>query len=78
MQEGVAKLFLTGAPRFVPLAYSCNKLVLCNISFHKRYLVEFVRKNFTETEVRHVKRFGYDTVNVTPKYKSKIYCHTGS
>jgi len=57
----------------VPLAYTCNKLILCNLSFHQTYLValsSFVEANFPGTRIKKVKRFGYDTVNVHPNFRS--------
>ena len=76
VQEGVAKYYLNNTARFVPLYYSCNKLVLCNLSYHKIYLDAVgasVRKHFPETRVKAVKRFGFDTLTITPNYKSQDY-----
>lgn len=76
VQEGVAKYYLNSTARFVPLYFSCNKLVLCNLSYHKIYLDavgSFVRKHFPETRVKPVKRFGFDTLTITPKYQSEDY-----
>lgn len=73
VQEGVAKHFLMQNSRFVPLAYTCNKLILCNLSFHQTYLIalsSFVEANFPDTRIKKVKRFGYDTVNVHPNFRS--------
>ena len=50
VQEGICKLFITDSPRFVPLIATCNKLILCHISYHAEYLdhVEgYIRANFT-------------------------------
>jgi len=69
VQEGVAKFYFHHSARFVPVAYSCNKLMLCSLSFHKTYLeslIAFVRTNFPDTRMKKVKRFGFDTVNVFP------------
>ena len=74
VQEGIAKYYLNHAARFVPLFYSANKLVLCNLSYHKIYLDAVgahVRKHFPETRVKPVKRFGFDTLTITPNYQSK-------
>jgi hypothetical protein len=76
VQEGVAKLYFTDYPRFVPLVYTCNKLFLCHVSFHARYLrhvAEFIAAQHTETRVKRVKRFGYDTLTLTPKMTSERY-----
>ncbi|BBK42030.1 hypothetical protein STVA_20500 [Allostella vacuolata] len=69
VQEGVAKLYLSSAPRFVPLAYSGNKLFLCHISYHdrmRRHVADFLRTEFPRTKVKDVVRFGYDCLNVGP------------
>lgn len=76
VQEGVAKFYLNHTARFVPLYFSCNKLVLCNLSYHRIYLDAVnahVRKHFPETRVKAVKRFGFDTLTITPKYQSQDY-----
>lgn len=79
VQEGVAKLFQSHAPRFVPLVYTCNKLMLCNLSYHKEYLgilADFIRKHFPETKTKRVRRFGYDCINVLPSMHEAIYFPT--
>jgi hypothetical protein len=76
VQEGVAKLYLLDAPRFVPLAYLCNKLVLCHLSYHGAYLSKlkaFLKLNFPSTALKPVKRFGYDTLTVSPDIRSDRY-----
>lgn len=73
VQEGIAKLYLTDAPRFVPLLYTCNKLLLCHISFHSHYLAAvfpFLKAQHPGTRVKAVKRFGYDTLTVVPDLAS--------
>lgn len=77
VQEGVAKYFLMSAARFVPLAYSCNKLILCNLSYHGAYLkklVPFVREHFADTRIKMVKRFGFDCANITPDIEKGAFC----
>lgn len=72
----MCKFYMTSAPRFVPVAYSCNKLVLCNISYHAAYLkrlTQFVREAFPDTRTNLVRRFGYDTLNVPPNLQDKRY-----
>jgi hypothetical protein len=76
VQEGVSRFYLTRTPRFVPLLFTCNKLFLCHISFHREYLkiVEgFVRANFPETRLKRVQRFGYDGLTLTPKITGEEY-----
>jgi hypothetical protein len=70
VQEGVAKLYLGQSPRFVPLLFSCNKLVLCNLSFHAQYLKsvrEHLLAQHPGARVKLVKRFGFDTLTVAPE-----------
>lgn len=74
VQEGVAKLYLLDSPRFVPLLYSCNKLFLVHISYHRQLLSrvqDFIRKHFPETGMKLVKRFGYDTLSLHPSHLGK-------
>jgi hypothetical protein len=76
VQEGIAKLFLSHAPRFVPLLYTCNKLFLCHISYHKNYLSltqAFLREHFPTTGIKRVKRFGYDGLTLTPNFAETNY-----
>ncbi len=76
VQEGVAKLFFHSAPKFVPLLYTSNKLVLCHISFHQTYLSyvsQFLKVNQPAIVIKRVRRFGYDTLTVSPDLKSTRY-----
>ena len=76
VQEGIARLFLFDTPVFVPCAVTCNKLVLCHISHHAEYLDAiraFLKAKFPQTGVKLVKRFGYDTLTVTPRFASVDY-----
>lgn len=69
VQEGVAKLYLMDAPRFVPLVYLCNKLILCHVSYHAPYfraLREFLPARFPKTQIKAVQRFGQPTLTVAP------------
>jgi hypothetical protein len=65
VQEGVAKLFLNECPTFIPLAFAHNKLVLCHLSYHGKFiniLIESLKKESITYKL--VKRFGYDSVSV--------------
>lgn len=76
VQEGITRMYLFETPKFVPLAYACNKLLLCHISFHTTYLTAlhaFLRANFPETAVRKVKRFGYECFTVAPRVAEPRY-----
>lgn len=69
VQEGVAKMYHCDAPRFVPVLYAANKLVLCHISRHAEYLkhvTQFLKANYPHWATKPVKRFGYDTLTVVP------------
>lgn len=70
VQEGVAKLYLCDSPTFVPLLYMSNKLFLCHVSYHDRYIAAvfaFIKQNYPETVQKKVERFGYPTLTVIPK-----------
>ena len=76
VQEGICKLFITDSPRFVPLIATCNKLILCHISYHTEYLDYvggYIRANFPETRVKPVKRFGYNTLTAVPNFQTGPY-----
>lgn len=67
VQEGVAKLYFTDYPKFVPLCYVTNKLFLCHISYHDRYLrvvQEFLATHQPTWATKVVKRFGYDSLSI--------------
>jgi hypothetical protein len=67
VHEGMAKLFHTDSPRFVPLAFLSNKLVLCHISHHDsmlEHLTRFLKANAPSVRTKIVQRFGYKSVNV--------------
>ena len=79
VQEAVAKLYLLDSPRFVPLLYSCNKLFLVHISYHRQLLGRvqaFVQKYFPDTAMKLVTRFGYDTLTLMPNGQSGKYLAT--
>lgn len=76
VQEGICKLYLTDSPRFVPLIATCNKLILCHISYHAEFLSyvrDFFKSNFDGTRVKPVKRFGYDTLTIVPNLQSGAF-----
>lgn len=72
VHEAVARMYLMGTPRFVPLAITCNKLLLCTLSYQKSYrllLRDYVRANHPTTSVKPVKLYGYDVLSVRPNPK---------
>lgn len=76
VQEGIAKMYLTGAPRFVPLIATCNKLILCHLSYHGEYLsylAKHMRDYFPDTRIKPVRRFGYDTLTAIPDLANGKY-----
>ncbi len=76
VQEGVAKLYFNDYVNRVPLVYTCNKLFLCHLSYHRHFLdytADFLSKHHPETRVKRVKRFGYDCLTVTPQMTSDKY-----
>jgi hypothetical protein len=72
--EGMAKLYLSGAPRFVPLVVAHNKLFLCHLSYHRQYL-ELLTDKLTRLSIhfKRVQRFGYDCLTVHLDAASKNY-----
>lgn len=69
VQEGVSKLFLTSSPRFIPLLYTSNKLFMCHIGYHQRYLAfieKYITSHFPKTRIKKNKRFGYETLTLNP------------
>jgi hypothetical protein len=68
VQEGVAKLYFTDSPRFVPLAVMHNKLFLCHISHHDAWLkhITAAAANLSGARTKVVSRFGYSSLNLVP------------
>ncbi|WP_299322649.1 class I SAM-dependent methyltransferase [Parasphingopyxis sp.] len=67
VQEGIAKHYFGGSRRFVPVLYSCNKLLLCNLSFHDRYIetvLAHLKEHFPDTRCRDHARFGYRCLSI--------------
>ena len=72
VQEGVSVLYIANRLNFIPLLFTSNKLFLCHISYHKQYLnyvTEYINEKYKEFRVKSVKRFGYDTITITPDFK---------
>lgn len=68
VQEGMAKLYMTDSPRFVPLAVLHNKLFLCHISYHAAYLAHITAAaaKLQGARTKTVTRFGYPSLNLFP------------
>jgi hypothetical protein len=73
VQEGVAKLYFTEFPKFVPLCFTSGKLFLAHLSYHAAYLdviEKFIRTNHPDTGIKVVKKFGYDSLALAPNFKT--------
>jgi len=73
VEEAVARLYLFERPVFVPLLVTCNKLLLCSLSHHARYLNAIdahFKEHYPETPRKKVRRYGYDTWTIQPDFKS--------
>jgi hypothetical protein len=75
-QDGITKLYLTSAARFVPLAVAQNKLFLYHISYHLELLNLIMdRMKIMGNSSKLVTRHGYDCFNVQldPNDRRYIY-----
>jgi len=76
VQEGISKYYLNNYSNFIPFLYTCNKLFFCHYGFHKIYLdivTKFIKNNYTDSKIKLVNRFGFDSLTVLPNNKSKTY-----
>lgn len=72
VQEAVARMYLMGNYSFVPLVVTCNKLLLCSLSYHGKYLRavhDYIRDNHEGVRMKKVKRFGFETLTVQPNFQ---------
>jgi hypothetical protein len=62
--EGVARLYLLGRPKFVPLCIGLNKLILTRLSYHREYLRFAQQEYFPARSIPHraARLFGHDVV----------------
>ena len=74
VMEGVAKLYFNECPRFVPVAFGHNKLFLCHLSYHQKFL-DLILTSLQKSNITYklVKRFGYENVSVNLDPLSKDY-----
>jgi hypothetical protein len=73
VQEAVARMYLNRDFRFIPLAVTCNKLLLASYSYHAAYLravEDYLREVHPEGRFKKVPRFGYDTLTVQPNLQN--------
>lgn len=69
VNEAIARMYLLRDFAYVPLAVTCNKLLLSSYSFHERNLKAirgYLDEHFPTTRKKIVKRYGYDTITVQP------------
>ncbi|MBF9045967.1 hypothetical protein LSUCC0031_02445 [Rhodobacterales bacterium LSUCC0031] len=69
VQEAVARMYMLRDFNFIPLAVTCNKLLLCSYSFHSDRLAaieEYVSSHYPTTRIKKVKRFGFQTLTLHP------------
>ena len=72
VQEAIARMYLMRDFNFVPLAVTCNKLLLCSYSYHSKYLKalqSYISVHHPQTAIKSVKRFGYETLTLKPNYQ---------
>ncbi|KRA65883.1 hypothetical protein ASD79_00950 [Caulobacter sp. Root655] len=65
--EGVARLFLQGAPRFAPLLLGHNKLIMVGLSYHRRYLEDLharLAAAYPDMTMWRTKFFGHDIISL--------------
>ncbi len=78
--EAVAEIYLEENREFVPLAYSCNKLLLCHRSRLDEYRIsihDFMAENFKETKVFETERYGWLGLTILPDFNTKTYTTVG-
>jgi SAM-dependent methyltransferase len=75
VQEAVARMYLSRDFRFIPLAVTCNKLLLASCSYHAAYLraIEaYLRRAHSGTRMKRVKRFGFETLTIQPSIQTWV------
>lgn len=76
VQEAIARMYICSSPVFVPLAVTCNKLILCHLANHDTYLQTLFRHlktHYKTSKVKRVKRFGYMSLTVQPNVATTTY-----
>lgn len=69
VQEAVARMYLNRDFRFIPLAVTCNKLLLASYSYHAHYLraiEKYLVKAHPKTRFKKVRRFGFESITIRP------------
>ncbi len=73
VQEAIARMYLMRSYAFVPLVVTCNKLLLCSLSYHAKYLKvieNYLRAHHETTRFKRVTRFGFPTLTVQPNLQT--------
>lgn len=74
VEEAVAKYYFFQKYRYLPLAVTCNKLILAHVSHHGLYLdlvKSFLLENYPSSRTTVVKRYGHDCLNYIPDTNAK-------
>lgn len=61
---GVNKFFLQYAPRVAPFFFGLNKLILCHVSWHEKYLELIKNLTANKCDTKLVEMFGYKLYGV--------------
>ena len=74
VQEAVVRLYLFDCPRFVPLAFGHNKLLLCHVAYHAEYLA-LLEQTLAAAQIRfkRVSRSGYPSLTAVLDPNSQKY-----
>lgn len=76
VHEAVCRMYVNGSPVYVPFAHTSNKLMLCHVGYHQRY-VDFLDRSvalhFPDTGIKRVMMFGYQVLALTPAPGSTKY-----
>lgn len=76
VQEGTVRLYLNSLPRFIPIAFTCNKLLLAHIGYAEAmfaHLKSELPGRIPGLRITEAPRFGYPTLNIYPDMKSDRY-----
>jgi hypothetical protein len=72
VQEAVARMYLMRDFPFIPLAVTCNKMLLCSYSYHSKFLKllhSYVKEHHPDTRMKKVTRFGFETLTIIPNFQ---------
>jgi hypothetical protein len=74
VQEAVIRMYLFDRPRFVPLAFGLNKLLLYHVAYHSDYM-SLLEQKLTAAKMRfkRVSRSGYQSLTIVVDPNSRNY-----